>query len=167
MAGENRRSVGEGVAAGLIAGVIFAMMEIVGAAMMGNPALMPIRMFASVVLGKSAMEGALGTALVVGTIAHLVLSAVFGVVYGLFSARLSEATKTSFGRQAGIGILFGLVVWFVNFQIIARVLYPWFLGAPQFLQALMHGLFFGLPLALIYAASERRVHAPAPATRTV
>ncbi len=167
MASENRRSVGAGITAGLIAGAIFAMMEIVGAAMMGNPALMPVRMFASVVLGQSAMEGPLGTALVVGTIAHLVLSAVFGVVYGLFSARLSEATKTSFGRQAGIGVLFGLVVWLVNFQIIARVLYPWFLGAPQFLQAMMHGLFFGLPLALIYAASERRIHAHAPAARTV
>lgn len=167
MASENRRSVGEGVAAGLIAGVIFAMLEIVGAVMMGNPALMPIRMFASVVLGMSAMQGPLGTALIVGTIAHLVLSAVFGVIYGLFNARVSETSKTSFGRQAGIGILFGLAVWLVNFQIIARVLYPWFLGTPQFLQAMMHGLFFGLPLALIYAASERRVHAHAPAARTV
>jgi uncharacterized membrane protein YagU involved in acid resistance len=167
MASENRRSVGEGVTAGTIAGVIFAMMEIIGAATMGTPALMPIRMFASVVLGKGAMEGPLGTALLVGTIAHLLLSAVFGIAYGVVSARLSGATRTSFGRQAGIGILFGLAVWFVNFQIIARVLYPWFLGTPQFLQAMMHGLFFGLPLALIYAASERRVHAPAAATRSV
>ena len=163
---ENRRSVGEGIKAGLIAGVIFAMMEIVGAAMMGNPPLMPVRMFASVVLGQGAMEGPLGVPLVVGTIAHLVLSAVFGIVYGLLAARTSEATKTSFGRQAGLGILFGLVVWLVNFHIIARVLYPWFLGTPQFLQAVMHGLFFGLPLALIYAVSERRVHAHAPAART-
>ncbi len=53
MAGVNRRLVGEGVTAGLIAGVIFAMMEIVGAAMMGNPALVPVRMFASVVLSRS------------------------------------------------------------------------------------------------------------------
>jgi hypothetical protein len=166
MASENRRSIGEGITAGLIAGVIFAMMEIAGAAMMGNPPLMPVRMFASVVLGQGAMQGPLGVPLVVGTIAHLVLSAGFGIVYGLLAARTSEATKTSFGRQAGLGILFGLVVWLVNFHIIARVLYPWFLGAPQFLQAMMHGLFFGLPLALIYAASERRVHAHAPAART-
>lgn len=166
MASENRRSIGEGITAGLIAGIIFAMMEIAGAAMMGNPPLMPVRMFASVVLGQGAMQGPLGVPLVVGTIAHLVLSAGFGIVYGLLAARTSEATKTSFGRQAGLGILFGLVVWLVNFHIIARVLYPWFLGAPQFLQAMMHGLFFGLPLALIYAASERRVHAHAPAART-
>lgn len=167
MAIETRRSPGEGITAGLIAGVIFAIMEMVAAAMMGDPALMPVRMFASVVLGKGAMEGPLGTALVVGTIAHLVLSAAFGIPYGLFSGRMSDPTRTSFGRQAGLGILFGLAVWFVNFQIIARVLYPWFLEAPQFLQAMMHALFFGLPLALIYAASERRVHAPVPATRTV
>jgi hypothetical protein len=166
MATENRRSVGEGITAGIIAGVIFAMMEIIGAAMMGSPALTPVRMFASVVLGRAAMEGPLGTALVVGTIAHLVLSAVSGIVFGLVSSRLSEPTRTSFGRQAGIGIPFGLAVWFVNFQVIARILYPWFLGTPQFLQAMMHALFFGLTLALIYAASERRVHAPAPATRT-
>jgi uncharacterized membrane protein YagU involved in acid resistance len=166
MASENRRSIGEGITAGLIAGIIFAMMEIAGAAMMGNPPLMPVRMFASVVLGQGAMQGPLGVPLVVGTIAHLVLSAIFGIVYGLLAARTSEATKTSFGRQAGLGILFGLVVWLVNFHIIARVLYPWFLGAPQFLQAMMHGLFFGLPLALIYAASERRVHAHPPAART-
>ena len=166
MADRNRRSVGEGVTAGLIAGVMFAMMEIVSAVLMGNPALMPVRMFASVVLGMGAMEGPLGTALVVGTIAHLALSAVFGIIYGLFNARLSETTKTSFGRQAGVGILFGLAVWFVNFQVIARVLYPWFLKTPQILQAMMHGLFFGLPLALIYVASERRIHAPAPAART-
>jgi len=167
MASENRRSVGEGITAGVIAGVIFAGMEIIAAAMMGNPALMPVRMFASVVLGRGAMEAPLGTTLVVGTIAHLVLSAIFGLVYGLVSARSSEPTRTSFGRQAAVGILFGLAVWFVNFQIVARILFPWFLEAPQFLQAMLHGLFFGLPLALVYAASERRVHAHAPAARTV
>lgn len=166
MAQENRRSVGEGITAGIIAGIVFAMMEIAAAALMGNPPLMPVRMFASVVMGQGAMQGSLGTALVVGTIAHLALSAVFGIVYGLFAARASEATRTSFGRQAGLGILFGLAVWLVNFQIVARVLYPWFLGAPQFLQAMMHGLFFGLPLALLYAGAERRAHVQVPAARS-
>jgi hypothetical protein len=103
---KTRRSVREGITAGIIAGVMFAMMEILGAAMMGRPALTPVRLFASVVLGRAAMEGPLGTALVVGTMAHLALSAVSGIAYGLVSSRLSEANRTSFGRQAGIGILF-------------------------------------------------------------
>jgi hypothetical protein len=161
---QTRRSLREGIAAGLVAGMIFAVMEIAGAAMMGNPPLMPIRMFASVLLGKSALEGALGVAIVVGIIAHMVLSGAFGVVYGLVAGRLDPKTQTSFGRQSLLGMMFGLVVWLVNFQIIARVLYPWFLETPQVLQAMMHALFFGLPLALVYTASERKAvgHAPAP-----
>ena len=164
MSGKIRHSVGEGIAAGIVAGVIFAMMEVVGAAVMGNPAAMPLRMFASVVLGRGAMQGPLGQVLVVGTIAHLVLSAVFGLVYGILGGRVSEPTRTSFGRQAGIAI--GVAVWLVNFQIIVRVLYPWFLGSPQFLQAMMHGLFFGVPLALLFTASERRSHVHAPLAHT-
>src|SRR5512138_2452571 len=141
MASENRRSLRSGIVAGLVAGVVFAMMEVAGAAMMGNPPLMPVRMFASVVLGESALQGSLGTALVVGMVAHLALSAVLGLVYGALAARASEETRTSYARQAGLGIAFGLAAWLVDFQIVARVLYPWFLGTPQVLQAMMHGMF--------------------------
>lgn len=158
MADATKRGAKEGLSFGLIAGIIFAMMEIAGAAMMGNPPLMPLRMFASVVLGGSAMQTAsLGSVVVVGTIAHLALSAVFGLIYGLVNARFSPKTETSWGRQAGLGLLFGAMIWLVNFQIIARILYPWFLMTPQFLQMAMHAMFFGLPLALMYAAAERRV----------
>lgn len=158
------RGAAEGIGAGLIAGVIFAAAEIVGSAVMGNPPLMPLRAFASVVLGESALQTAsLGTAVVVGVVAHLVLSAIFGVIYGLLNSTFSSKTETSFGRQAGLGLLFGAVLWIVNFQIIARILYPWFLGMPQLYQVLMHAIFFGLPVAFVYAAAERRVQLARPA----
>lgn len=154
-----RRGIKEGIGFGLIAGMIFGVMEVVGAAMMGNPPLMPVRMFASTVLGEQAlMQTSAAIAIPVGLIAHFLLSAIFGAIYGVVNARLSTATETSYARQAGIGLLFGVGLWLVNFQIIARVLYPWFLTTPQFLQMAMHAMFFGLPLALMYAASERRVH---------
>jgi uncharacterized membrane protein YagU involved in acid resistance len=153
-----KRGAKEGLGFGVIAGVIFAMMEIAGAVMMGNPPLMPVRAFASVLLGQGAMQTAsVGTVVVVGTIVHLALSAVFGLIYGIVNARFSSKTETSWGRQAGLGLLFGAMIWLVNFQIIARILYPWFLMMPQFLQMVMHAMFFGLPLALMYAAAERRV----------
>ena len=57
-----------------------------------------------------------------------------------------------------MGLLFGVLLWFVNFQIIARMVYPWVLQAPQFLQMAMHAAFFGFPLALMYARAERQVH---------
>jgi len=159
------RGAKEGLGFGIIAGIIFALIEVAGSAIMGNPALMPFRMFASVALGQSAMQAAtIPTVLVVGSLAHLALSGLFGLIYGLINARFSPRTETQWGRQTALGLLFGVVVWFVNFQIIARILYPWFLNAPPFMQMMMHALFFGLPLALMYAAAERHVQHVAPAS---
>lgn len=158
---KTRRGIKEGIGLGLIAGVIFAVMEVVAAVMMGNPALMPFRMFASTVLGSAALETAgAGTAFLVGAIAHLILSGIFGLIYGAVNAQFGADTRASWGQQAGIGVAFGALLWLVNFQIIARVLYPWFLEAPQFAQMMLHALFFGLPLGVMYAAAERRVVLP-------
>ena len=95
------------------------------------------------------------------------LSAAFGLIYCLITARTSETTKRSWGTQAGIGALYGMALWLVNFQIVARIAYPWFLDAPQTAQAMLHALFFGLPLGLAYAGAGRRLRpirrAPTPA----
>lgn len=153
------RSIKEGVGLGIAAGVIFAVVEVAASVMMGNPALTPFRMFSSVVLGRAGLEGVgPGTALVVGSLAHLALSAIYGSIYALIMSRASSRTRVSRGSQAGLGALFGLALWLVNFQVIARIAYPWFLGAPQFAQAILHALAFGLPLGLMYAGAERRVH---------
>lgn len=169
MAEAVRRGAKEGIRYGIIAGVIFGLAEILAAGMMGDPPLMPVRMFASIVLGAAALEQvALGGALVVGIVVHLVLAGLFGLVYGAANARfLSAETRTHMGRQAAMGLLFGIAIWLVNFQIIARILYPWFLMTPQFLQMVLHAVFFGLPLSLMYARAERRGptmrRAPTPA----
>ncbi len=160
---DTRRAVKEGLAYGSVAGVLFGTMEIAGAALMGDPPVMPLRMFASVVLGSEALETrAVGRFMSVGIVAHLVLSAMFGLVYGLVyglaNAGLSLDTQTRWGRQVSMGLLFGVLLWFVNFQIIARMVYPRFLQTPQFLQMAMHAAFFGFPLALMYARAERQVH---------
>lgn len=158
-----RRGIKEGIGFGLIGGMIFGVMEVVGAAIMGNPPLMPIRMFASTVVGQQAlMEIPAATAIPIGLIAHFALSAVFGAIYGAINARLSIESKTSYDRQAAIGLVFGAMLWLVNFQIIARLLYTWFLTTPQFLQMAMHAMFFGLPLGLMYAAAERAHHVARP-----
>ncbi len=163
MAVQNGRTVKEGVGLGIVAGVIFGIVEMVGASMMEQPALMPIRMFASTLLGRAALEATpLGTAVVVGTAMHLAFSGVFGAIYTLLAARLPAEAKTQPGRQIGIGLLYGVALWFVNFQIVARLVYPWFLDAPQLMQATMHAFFYGIPLGLLYAGAEKRVRRAAP-----
>jgi hypothetical protein len=164
MTAETRRSAKEGLEFGILAGIIFAIAEMAGAAVQGHPPLMPLKMFASVVLGKAALEpSAGGPVLLVGIVAHFVLSGAFGVVYGLVNQRLSVETQTRWGRQAVIGLISGVILWVVNFQILGRLLYPWFLRQPQVPAMLMHAVFFGLPLALFYAAAERKAHHIGPA----
>lgn len=159
MANETKRGAREGLGFGIVAGVIFALMEIFATAIMGDPALVPLQMFASIVLGEGAFAAtAGGGVLFLGILVHLVLSAAFGLTYGLINAQFNATTQTSWGRQVWIGLAFGFGLWLVNFQIIARIFYPWFLGTPQFLQLMLHALSFGLPLALMYAGAERREH---------
>ena len=147
-------------ASGLVAGVLFAVVQIVGAAEMGAPSTFPFRLFASVLLGVSAFDSnALSGAVVVATLLHLFLSAFYGMVYGALNARVPAGARVSWAREAGLGTAVGLVLWLVNFQIVARLFYPWFLSSPQLYQAAAHALAFGLPLGLLYASAERRMAA--------
>jgi hypothetical protein len=159
MAEATRRSLKEGAQFGLVAGIIFGVVQILGSLIGGFGAIMPFRMAAGIVLGQATMETASpGAVIALGTLIHLVLAAVFGLLYGLLNARVPTPTQTDWGKQAGLGVAFGAVLWIVNFQIIARIFFPWFLEAPQFLQLLAHALVYGLPLGLMYAGAERRVH---------
>jgi hypothetical protein len=152
-----RRALTEGVAHGLIAGAGFLVVQIILALATGNPALMPLRYAASVLVGIPALsQTSLGVAVVLGLIVHFALSALYGLIYGAFESRMSLEGRASVARQTGLGALYGLIIWFFNFQFIARLFYPWFLGAPQFLQLVLHAVTFGLPLGLFFTVAERR-----------
>jgi hypothetical protein len=155
---EQRQSIRVGVAWGLAVGLFFAFLEMIGAAAMGDSPLAPWRAFASVVLGRQALTATpLGTALIVGIIAHFALSAVYGVAYALLSGALPKSTSRSFGQQAVVGLVFGVALYVLNFHVIAPALYPWFQKANQTWQFVLHTIFFGLPLGLAMASSERRM----------
>ncbi len=165
----SRKTIAEGVGWGLLAGLLFAIVEMIGAAAMGASALSPWRAFASTVLGQRALEQTPpGTTFIVGVVAHFVLSAIYGLVYAFANRLVSDETRRSYGREAALGLLFGIALYVVNFQVIARLVYPWFRNAPQLWQFILHTVFFGLPLALFITASERSFALPraAAAERT-
>ena len=157
---ETVRTLKEGVGFGVIGGIIMALAMMIGAAAAGEPAVQPLRLVASVVMGSDALVATGGGVLLTGLLAHLVLSAIFGAVYGLFDSALSRDLRSSYGWQAGLGLVFGVALWLVNYQIIARIIYPWFIDQNQLFHVAMHAVFFGLPLGLMIAASERMVFMP-------
>lgn len=149
-----------GVAAvALLAGWMFAIAQMAMAGSFTPNPLLPWRAAASVVIGASAME-ATGpvAALIVGVVNHIILSLVFGALYVLGSERVLPRTwQTGRWRWAFTGAAFGFVLYLVNFQLIARGLYPWFLEFNQPLQAALHTFVYGLPLGLMVAALEARL----------
>jgi hypothetical protein len=154
MQDDTRKAALEGIGYGLVAGMIFALVEIAVAGR-GGQALLPLRMSASVLLGASAMTASIGLVSLLGLGVHLVLSALFGLAYGLLDGHRPQEPERSWSRQAGFGTLYGLGLWVLNFHVVARLTHPWFLTTPQLGQAVLHGFFFGLPLALMFVQRAR------------
>ncbi|WP_258045731.1 hypothetical protein [Mesorhizobium sp. NBSH29] len=105
---------------------------------------MPLRMIGAIVIGPAALDPgySLLTAGSVGVIVHMVLSIVYGMIFGAIAA------STLRGQMAhvGLGSLFGLVLWLVNFYVIAPMAFPWFLEANPIAQFIAHTFFFGTVL---------------------
>jgi len=149
-----------GVIGGAIAGIVFALAEMVGSVLMGMPFLGPFQPFASLALGVPPPEIPLATAIPVGTVAHMLLSIVYGVGFA-FAVQNVALLRTSASATVIAAIVFGIVIWYVNFNILAVPLgRPWFAMAPAIPQFIYHAVFFGPPLGL-YIASRLASRAPA------
>lgn len=147
----------DGALSGVVAGTCFALLACIASVIQGRSLLAPFRQFASIAVGDGALlSPGVFTPLLVGGLVHLTLSAAFGLIYGIVNAGLSATTQVRYGRQVTLGIAYALALWVFNYQVIARVLYPWFLSTPLLYQLGLHVLGFGIPLALLYAGMERR-----------
>lgn len=150
-------SAWNGLGFGLVAGVVFAIAECVASLVGGQGILTPLRFAASVLLGSRALADLpLGLIVAAGLAVHLGLSAFFGLAYSLVDARLAPELRPRVAHQVVVSMLFTVGMWLVTFQLVGRGYYPWFLGVDQFFQLVMHTLFFGIPLGLLFAAAERR-----------
>ncbi|HEY3359963.1 MAG TPA: hypothetical protein VGQ83_42320 [Polyangia bacterium] len=152
------RLIAQGALLGVLAGLAFALVEVLTSVARGHAPEVPLRMAASVVLGREALDP-LAPAVVrgVGILVHLGLSVVFGALYGAILPTLTGEVREGVTSQALVGLGFGVFLWLVNFQLIARTEYPWLLGTPQVTQAAIHAACFGLPIAMGFAAHERRL----------
>ena len=154
------RAIWEGATYGLLAGVVFLAIQIVIAVRSGGTPLLPMRWFASVLIGTHAFAASPAAVFLIGMAVHLGLSAGWGVVFCAIAAREPAALRESGIAQLALGALFGLVVWFVDFALIARLFYGWLLGLPIAAEIAIHVVFFGAPLGFLYGMSEQALGAP-------
>jgi hypothetical protein len=146
-----RFGLGTIVATGISAGIIFAVFEMLAAAMLMGPeaAAMPLRMIGAMLLGAQALEPgySLLTAAMTGVIVHIVLSIVFTAIFATIAPPVLAASGLALtsGTLAFAGIGFGIVLWLVNFYLVAPVAgWTWFPEqSDPVVQFLAHAFFFG------------------------
>jgi uncharacterized membrane protein YagU involved in acid resistance len=155
-----------GAVGGVVSGAVFIAVTMWFATTMpGGKAEMPLRMISTIVKGSDAMkEGTTSAGL--GLVVHVILSALFGVVFALAVPYL----RTN-GTVALAGTIYGGLLYVVNFLVLAPLFFTVFKTANKPFELFAH-LVFGTVLSLaFYGAGVRRhegllsVGAPAGASR--
>jgi hypothetical protein len=138
--------------AGIIAGLVFMMLEMAMVMIFMNQSPWgPPRMIAAMLLGKEVLPppadfdaGIMMTAMLI----HFPLSIILGLVAGWIVHRLGSMSAVI------VGGLFGLVIYFINFYLVAPAFFPWFTQAQNWVSLTAH-LVYGLVLGGVYAGLRK------------
>lgn len=135
------------ILAGIIAGIVFALWEmILNPLFLGNRPWAPVRMIAGIAMGQSVVPPPDTFALLpilVGVLVHLALSIIYAIVLAYIIQRMS------LGTSLVAGAIYGLVLYYLNFYLIANIAFGWFKGGQNWFTLIGHAL-FGLVLAWAY-----------------
>jgi hypothetical protein len=132
--------------AGIIAGLIFLVLEMVMVPLfLDGAAWGPPRMIGAIILGKDVLPPPasfdLGVVMV-AIVLHLILSIIYAIIIGYI------VKSMSFGKAIAVGAVIGLVIYFVNFYLMTA-LFPWFAMARNWVSAFSH-VSFGVGAAWAY-----------------
>ena len=159
------RALKHGAVGGVIAGLIFPMFEMAMAALQGDDPLAPLRMIGGIALGDQALDPGFSilSAGAAGIAVHMMLSIVYGVVFGAAAVVVPFIISSS-AIAALAGAVLGTLLWVVNFYLIAPIFgWTWFPEMTDpLVQFVAHAGFFGVPLGLYVAWALRRGTPSAP-----
>lgn len=138
-----------GVAAGLTAGQVFILANMYFAFNQGAPPVAPFLAISTIFrFSDKPMMGP--EEVIIGLVTHVTLSLIFGIVFSLIAPLLRNAVAL-----IGGGLLYGLLLYVVNFQVFGRLFFPWFVnpqGPNQIFELIIHPLAFGLVLVPFFLA---------------
>jgi len=130
-----------GARAGLLAGLALGLVEIAASAVLTREPLLPFDFAAGLLVGPEALAPGFPAAasVALGTVIHLLLSVVLGVV---FLAALALTFQLSARPRLIVvyGVLFGVTVWEVNFLALARLIAPELTGRLDLVTQLWNGI---------------------------
>jgi hypothetical protein len=156
-----------GAVAGLIGGTLLGVLEVTAAVQSGDGLLWPWRMAASVVLGGGAFKVSAGEAFFTGIVIHLLLSAACGAVAAMLYewSEWSHRYRAEWVLACVAGAVFGGLIWFVNFPLIAAGFLPWMWRLDQGVQLALH-ISFGVALGVALRELGRHALNPPDSAQT-
>lgn len=150
-------AIKHGLIGGLIAGITFAMAEMIaGAIFKGNP-FMSLYGIAGLVLQTPPDQISQGTAIIVGGLAHMIYSMMLGVIVAYIVANFPALYNSSVATVVFATVI-GFIIWPLNFYVLAPILNaPWFQKEDPIQQFIWHTFMYGTVLGL-YLASRLPRH---------
>jgi hypothetical protein len=139
---------------GAIAGIVFAMFEMIMAAVLnGTEAFfMPLRMIGAIGLGTSALDPASSilSAGAAGLIVHMGLSMMYGVVVAGVIAKVGSLAQSTLSVVA-VASAAGFALWILNFFLLAGIFgWNWFPDSQNVaVQFVAHTFMYGSVLGLL------------------
>lgn len=153
-----------GARAGLLAGIVLGIVEILATAALGGDPLFPFAFAAGILIGPGALAAGFSTvaAIALGTVIHLLISIGVGV---MFVAALHVTFQLSARPLLMViyGVLYGVTVWEVNFLAVLPIIAPGLVGQLDLATQLVNGvvtytLVFGPVLAVYVLVVRPGVH---------
>jgi hypothetical protein len=137
-----------GAVAGLGGGLAMAVIAAIISSIIHADIWQEAKQIAAVVYGPAAVAEAGFDAgpVIVGTLIHLVMSALFGAVFGIFTRRVFKL-PSDFGAPILAGLIYGLVIWMLAYFVVLPIVNPLLLQlyAPAFIiQHVVYGAVTGL-----------------------
>jgi hypothetical protein len=146
------RRVYHGADGGLIAGLAFILADMGWSRLHGEPATTPIHGVATVFNVSSHIERTPDD-LAIGIFTHAWLAAFFGIVFALLlpvvGGRLRAVARGELRTLFLAGVLYGLALYVLNYQVLGRMVFKWFTGPhrPDLAISIAVHVIYGLVLA--------------------
>jgi uncharacterized membrane protein YagU involved in acid resistance len=142
--------VARGTVAGVAAGLVFLVANMLWATNSDLPAVAPL-IDISTIFNFDDVAHPTTENMFIGLVTHLTLSAAFGVAFALLVPLLRGVRMLAIGAVA-----FGVALYLVNFQILGRIAFPWFQEGPDQVFELFAHAGFGLLLVPFFLGRSIR-----------
>jgi len=148
---QHGRIVGGGAVAGLVGGIVIAIVMLVPVALRGADIWAALKAAAVPLLGARALaSGFEAPAVALGVACHFAVAIAWGIAFALLAAGLSRVGTLMFGA------FWGLVVWFGMHGIVLPVLHLAAFARGPIIPELVAHIAFGLAVGAAYLPFQRQ-----------